>query len=81
MGVKYHVEGMIKIEYTYWVNEDVEAESEDNAIDAITEDFLPGDENSSEYDSFGVKVTLIEDEEMPEDRRMRADRQPVTAVE
>jgi hypothetical protein len=69
---RYKVEGMIKIEYTYYVAEEVEAENEDDAIDAICEEFLPGDEDRADYDTYGCKVTLIEDEdELPEDRRMR----------
>jgi len=71
---RYQVTGRIKIEYSYEVNEVVEAENEDDAIDAICEDLLPGDEDRADYDTYGVKVTLVEDEseEEAEDRRMRA---------
>jgi len=70
---RYKVTGRIKIEYSFYVDEVVEAESEDDAIEAICEDFLPGDEDTYDTDTYGVKITLIEDEdELPEDRRMRA---------
>lgn len=56
--MRYKVNGTIRIEYSYY---------------AITEDFLPGDEDHCETDAWGVTITLIEDiEEIPEDQRLRA---------
>ena len=70
--MQYKVAGTIRIEYVYYVDETVDAESEDDALDAICEEFLPGDEDSTNYDTHGCNVTLIENEdEIPEDRRMR----------
>lgn len=76
---RYKVDGSIRIEYTYYVNNEVvEAESEEDAIDAICEDFLPGDEDHFDCDAWGVTITLIEDdEETPEDQRMRARGMPM----
>lgn len=63
---RYKVNGTIRIEYSYYVNQEVEAESEDDAIDAITEDFLPGDEDHCETDTYGCTVTPIEAAGQPE---------------
>jgi beta-xylosidase len=69
---RYHVKGDIRIDYTWYVDQIVEAESEEDAIDAVCEDLDPSDSFDLNTES-DCKVILIEDEQdLPEDRRMRA---------
>lgn len=70
---RYHVEGEIRIEYRWFVDEEIEAESEDDAIDAVCEDLDTYQSLDSDTEAHNINVTLIEDEPEPaEDQRMRA---------
>lgn len=72
---RYHVKGDIRIGYTWSVDEIVEAEDEEDAIDAVCEGLDPSDSFDADTDA-SVKVVEVEEEgeesELPEDRRMRA---------
>lgn len=68
--MRYKVIGDVRIEYLYRVSKEVEAESEDDAIDAVCDKLSPSDAESFSIDT-GVTVTLIEDIEDAEDVRMR----------
>jgi hypothetical protein len=69
--MKYHVKGEIEIRYTWWVDQEIEAESEDDAIDAVCEDLDPSDSLTSDTNTYRLDVDKIEEREETEFERMR----------
>ena len=52
----YHVKGEIRIEYAWLIDEEVEAENEDDAIEAICDELDPSDSYDNNTDIYSLKV-------------------------
>lgn len=72
---RYRVHGRVRITYAHEVDEEVDAESEDGAIDAVCDDLNHWDASTTETDVYAIKVMLITsagpDADPGEDLRMR----------
>jgi len=69
--MQYRVNGTVKITYSWLiVNEVVEGDDEDDAIDALIGDLDPTDAFDTDYDTYSLAIE--EDAELSEAQRMQA---------
>jgi hypothetical protein len=70
---KFKVDGVVKITYTYYiVNETIEGDDEEDALDGLIETCEPTDAFDTDIDFYSLKVEEIEEAEETEAKRMIA---------
>jgi hypothetical protein len=71
--MRYRVHGVLTRELRFTIDEEVEADSEEEAIDLVCDDLSDIDADNAEDDTFNMKVEEVEEEsDVAEDRRLRA---------
>jgi ribosomal protein L20A (L18A) len=67
---KFRLKGTIKITYDWIIDEEVEAENEEDAVEAVLENLEPYNSFDSDTDTYMLDIDEVDESEQSEAQRM-----------